>query len=34
VSVPAGTSLSFVGYPEVQVQWNFGYHNYLNATGA
>jgi len=26
--------LSFVGYPEVQVQWNFGYHNYLNATGA
>jgi len=34
VSVPAGSSLSFVGYPEVQVQWNFGYHNYLNATGA
>jgi len=34
VSVPAGTALSFVGYPEVQVQWNFGYHNYFNATGA
>jgi len=34
VSVPAGSSLTFIGYPEVQVQWNFGYHNYLNATGA
>jgi hypothetical protein len=34
VSVPAGTALSFVGYPEVQVQWNFGYHGYLNATAA
>lgn len=34
IAVPNGTTLSFVGYPEVQVQWNFGYHNYLNATGA
>ena len=34
VSVPAGTALSFVGYPEVQVQWNFGYHAYMNATAA
>ena len=34
ITVPAGTALSFVGYPEVQVQWNFGYHNYFNATGA
>lgn len=34
IAVANGTTLSFVGYPEVQVQWNFGYHNYLNATGA
>ena len=34
VTVPAGSALSFVGYPEVQVQWNFGYHGYLNATAA
>ena len=34
ITVPAGTALSFVGYPEVQVQWNFGYHGYLNATAA
>jgi hypothetical protein len=33
IAVPNGTSLSFVGYPEVQVTWNFGYHNYFNATG-
>ena len=34
VTVPASTSLSFVGYPEVLVQWNFGFHSYQNSTGA
>ena len=34
VTVPAGSAISFVGYPEVQVQWNFGYHAYMNATAA
>ena len=34
ITVASGTALSFVGYPEVQVQWNFGYHGYLNATAA
>lgn len=34
ITVASGTALSFIGYPEVQVQWNFGYHGYLNATAA
>jgi hypothetical protein len=27
------TSFTFVGYPEVLVTWNFGFHSYFNATG-
>jgi hypothetical protein len=34
VTVPAGTALSFVGYPEVLVVWNQGFSGMTNATGA
>ena len=33
VTASSGTSVSFVGYPEVIVGWNFGYHSYLLAAG-
>ena len=29
----SGNAISFFGYPEVLVAWNFGYHSYFNATG-
>ena len=29
----SGNAISFFGYPEVLVAWNFGYHGYFNATG-
>ena len=28
-----GQSLTFTGYPEVLVTWNFGYHSYMNPSG-
>jgi hypothetical protein len=28
-----GMALTFTGYPEVLVMWNFGFHSYLNPTG-
>ena len=34
VTATSGVSVSFIGYPEVIVGWNFGYHSYYNATGA
>jgi len=33
VTATSGASVSFVGFPEVIVGWNFGYHSYLIATG-
>lgn len=33
VTATSGASVSFVGYPEVIVGWNFGYHSYLIAAG-
>lgn len=33
VTASSGTGVSFVGYPEVIVGWNFGYHSYLLAAG-
>ena len=33
VTATSGTTVSFVGYPEVIVGWNFGYHSYLLAAG-
>ena len=33
VTASSGTSVSFIGYPEVIVGWNFGYHSYLLAAG-
>ena len=33
VTATSGVSVSFVGYPEVIVGWNFGYHSYLLAAG-
>jgi hypothetical protein len=33
ITIPSGSSLSFVGYPEVIVTWNFGYHAYMNSAG-
>lgn len=33
VTASSGTAVSFVGYPEVIVGWNFGYHSYLLAAG-
>lgn len=33
VTASSGAGVSFVGYPEVIVGWNFGYHSYLLAAG-
>jgi len=33
VTATSGASVSFVGFPEVIVGWNFGYHSYLIAAG-
>jgi len=33
VTATSGASVSFVGYPEVIVGWNFGFHSYLIAAG-
>ena len=33
VTATSGASVSFIGYPEVIVGWNFGYHSYLLAAG-
>jgi hypothetical protein len=33
VTASSGASVSFVGFPEVIVGWNFGYHSYLLAAG-
>lgn len=33
VTASSATSVSFIGYPEVIVGWNFGYHSYLIAAG-
>ena len=33
VTATSGTTVSFVGYPEVVVAWNFGFHSYLLAAG-
>lgn len=33
VTATSGAGVSFVGYPEVIVGWNFGYHSYLLAAG-
>ena len=33
VTATSTTSVSFIGYPEVIVGWNFGYHSYLLAAG-
>jgi hypothetical protein len=34
VTWAANQVISFIGYPEVIVAWNFGFHNYMNGTGA
>jgi len=34
ITLAAGTAITFVGYPEVRVVWNAGWHSYTNATGA
>jgi len=33
ITLASGTALTFVGYPEVLVKWNQGYHSYAFATG-
>ena len=33
ITLASGTPVSFVGYPEVLVKWNQGYHSYQFATG-
>jgi hypothetical protein len=33
VTASSGANVSFVGFPEVIVGWNFGYHSYLLAAG-
>lgn len=33
VTGTSGNAVTFVGYPEVIVGWNFGYHSYQNNTG-
>jgi len=33
VTATSGAAVSFIGYPEVIVGWNFGYHSYLLAAG-
>ena len=32
ITAASGATVAFVGYPEVLVKWNFGYHGYYNAT--
>ena len=32
ITAASTSSVSFIGYPEVLVKWNFGYHGYYNAT--
>lgn len=32
ITAPNGAAVAFVGYPEVLVKFNFGYHSYYNAT--
>ena len=32
ITAASGAAVAFVGYPEVLVKWNFGYHGYYNAT--
>jgi len=32
ITAASGSAVAFVGYPEVLVKWNFGYHGYYNAT--
>lgn len=34
VTISSAATLTFVGYPEVIVKWNQGYHSYENSTGA
>lgn len=33
ITLASGSQLSFVGFPEVLVKWNQGYHSYANASG-
>lgn len=33
ITLASGTAITFVGFPEVLVKWNQGYHSYANATG-
>ena len=33
VTASSGTVVTFIGYPEVVVGWNFGFHSYLLAAG-
>jgi hypothetical protein len=33
ITLASGTAITFVGYPEVLVKWNQGYHSYAFATG-
>jgi hypothetical protein len=33
VTGTSGSSVAFVGFPEVIVGWNFGFHSYLIAAG-
>jgi len=33
VTATSGANVSFIGYPEVIVGWNFGFHSYLIAAG-
>lgn len=33
ITAASAVSMSFVGYPEAVVAWNFGAHSYLNGTG-
>lgn len=33
VTASSGTSVTFIGYPEAIVGWNFGFHSYLLAAG-
>lgn len=33
ITLASGSALTFVGFPEVLVKWNQGYHSYQNASG-
>ena len=33
ITLASGQTVTFVGYPEVLVKWNQGYHSYQFATG-